>query len=174
MNTGTDFQGVNLGYVLELYERYLSNPNSVDSNTRAYFDHWTPPEDVQTSPEAVPAGQIEKIVGTVNLAESIRKFGHMDAHLDPLGSKPRGDYSLLPQSHGVSEDDLRRLPASLIVGPIAVGKSSAFEVIQALRNVYSSSTGYDSKMCLETIMFIPGLAIRKHLALLIIYTLRTY
>ena len=143
MNTGNDFQGVNLGYVLELYERYLSDPNSVDSNTRAYFETWTPPEEVQVTSETPPAALIDKIVGAVNLAESIRKFGHMDARLDPLGSEPRGDYSLLPASHGVSDDDLRRLPASLIVGPIAVGKQSAFEVIEALRNVYSTSTGYD-------------------------------
>ena len=143
MNTATDFQGVNLGYVLELYERYLANPSSVDSATRAYFDHWTPPEEIQPSPETMPAGQIDKIVGTVNLAESIRKFRHMDSRVDPLRSTPRGDYSLLPQSHGVSDDDLRRLPASLIVGPIAAGKNSAFEVIQALRQIYCSSTGYD-------------------------------
>ncbi|TAM83976.1 MAG: 2-oxoglutarate dehydrogenase E1 component [Acidobacteria bacterium] len=143
MNTRNDFQGVNLGYVLELYEKYLTDPKSVDLDTRAFFEHWTPPEEARPSSEAVPAGQIDKIVGTVNLAESIRKFGHMDARLDPLGSEPRGDYSLLPQSHGISEDDLRYLPASLIVGPIAVGKGSAFEVIKALREVYSSSTGYD-------------------------------
>jgi 2-oxoglutarate dehydrogenase E1 component len=143
MNTGTDFQGVNLGYVLELYEKYLSDPNSVDASTRAYFENWNPPEEVQVSAEALPAGQIDKIVGTVNLAESIRKFGHMDARLDPLGSRPRGDYSLLPASHGISEEDLKRLPASLIVGPIAAGKRNAFEVIEALRNVYSTSTGYD-------------------------------
>ena len=143
MNTGTDFQGVNLGYVLELYERYLADPNSVDSRTRAYFEHWTPPEEMQPPSQALPAGQIDKIVGTVNLAESTRKFGHMDARVDPLGSQPLGDYSLLPQSHGVSEDDLRRLPASLIVGPIAAGRASAFEVIQELRKVYCSSTGYD-------------------------------
>jgi 2-oxoglutarate dehydrogenase E1 component len=143
MNTGTDFQGVNLGYVLELYEKYLSDPNSVDASTRTYFENWNPPEEVLGSAESLPAGQIDKIVGTVNLAESIRKFGHMDARLDPLGSQPKGDYSLLPASHGVSEEDLRRLPASLIVGPIAAGKQSAFEVIEALRNVYSTSTGYD-------------------------------
>ena len=143
MNTETDFQGVNLGYVLELYEKYLSDPNSVDPGMRAYFETWNPPKEALSSPEAVSAGQIDKIVGTVNLAESIRKFGHMDAQLDPLGSTPRGDYSLRLQSHGVSEDDLRRLPASLIVGPIAAGKSSAHEVIQALRNVYTTSTGYD-------------------------------
>ncbi len=144
MDTATDFQGVNLGYVLELYERYLADPNSVDSSTRAYFEHWSPPEAIiQPAAEALPAAQIDKIVGAVNLAESIRKFGHMDAQIDPLGSEPQGDYSLRPESHGVSEDDLRRLPATLIVGPIAAGKKNALEVIQALRKVYCSSTGYD-------------------------------
>ncbi len=143
MNAGNDFQGVNLGYVLELYERYLANPASVDPSTRAYFASWRPPEEVRPAAEALPASEISKIVGTVNLAESIRKFGHMDAHLDPLGSEPRGDYSLREESHGITEDDLRRLPASLIVGPIAAGKSSAYEVIQALREVYSSTIGYD-------------------------------
>ena len=43
----------------------------------------------------------------------------------------------------MSEKDLRQLPASLIVGPIAAGKANALEVIQALRKVYCSSTGYD-------------------------------
>lgn len=143
MNRGTDFQGVNLGYVLELYERYLADPASVDSATRKYFERWTPPEDFQPPQESLPASQIDKIVGTVNLAESIRKFGHMDARIDPLGSSPRGDYSLRLETHGVTEDDLHRLPASLIVGPISTGKSNAFEVIQELRTVYCLSTGYD-------------------------------
>ncbi len=143
MDMGQDFQGVNLGYVLELYERYLRDPSSVDAGARAFFKHWKPPAEVRGVPEAFPVAETDKIVGTVNLAESIRKFGHMDARIDPLGSDPRGDYSLRPESHGVSEDDLRRLPASLIVGPIAAGKSNAFEVIQALRKVYCSSTGYD-------------------------------
>jgi len=67
----------------------------------------------------------------------------MDARTDPLGSEPQGDYSLRPESHGVTEDDLRQLPATLVVGPIAAGKKNALEVIKALRQAYCSSTGYD-------------------------------
>src|SRR5207249_11383065 len=84
-----------------------------------------------------------KIVGAVNLAESIRKFGHLDAQIDPLGSPPPSDPSLHPEFHGVTEEDLRELPATLILGTIAEGKANAHEVIQALRQVYSSVTGYD-------------------------------
>ena len=38
------FYGPNAGYVLELYERYLENPASVDASSRAIFDTWSPIE----------------------------------------------------------------------------------------------------------------------------------
>ena len=34
------FYGPNAGYVLDLYERYLQNPSSIDRETRAVFDSW--------------------------------------------------------------------------------------------------------------------------------------
>ena len=86
------------------------------------------------------------IVGAVNLAESLRKYGHLKAQLDPLGKRPfgpSGDPSLAPEAHGLTPDDLRRLPASLIGGPIAARAANAFEAIEALRKVYCSTTGYD-------------------------------
>jgi len=78
-----------------------------------------------------------------NLAECIRKYGHLAAQLDPLGSPPPGDPSLQPESHGITNDDLRRLPASLVGGPAAQGTGSAFEAIERLKRIYCSTTGYD-------------------------------
>jgi len=154
MDFWQDFRGLNAGYLAELYERYRRDPGSVDPAARAVFEKSPPPTDsaatphagdqsapVEARPEALKA--IHKVVGAVNLAESIRKFGHLAARLDPLGSEPHGDPSLDLEFHHVTEDDLRRLPASIIVGSIAQGKSSAFEVIEDLRRVYSSHTGYD-------------------------------
>ncbi len=140
MNNWQDFHGLNIGYVLELHERYRENPDSVDAATRDFFDQFPLPLDHATPPADAA---IEKIVGVVNLAESIRKFGHLDAQIDPLGSQPPSDPSLHPEAHGVTEDDLRQLPANLIVGPIAQRAVNALEVIHALRKVYSSTTGYD-------------------------------
>ena len=37
-----DIQGVNEAYALELYERYRSDPRSVDEATRNYFDASAP------------------------------------------------------------------------------------------------------------------------------------
>ena len=37
------FCGPNLGYVLELYEGYREDPESVDERTREFFETWSPP-----------------------------------------------------------------------------------------------------------------------------------
>jgi 2-oxoglutarate dehydrogenase E1 component len=140
MDIKRDFSGVNAGYVQELYERYLLDPASVDPATRAYFDRQSPSLDLESAAIKL---EIRKIVGAANLTESIRKFGHLDAQLDPLGSPPPGDPSLTPEFHGITDDDLRQLPASLVVGLCSDCSGSAFDAIQQLRRVYSSSTGCD-------------------------------
>ena len=139
-----EFTGVNAGYVLELYERYRRNPDSVDSETRKAFESWTPPaEGAGSLAQAAPGIDIQKIVGAANLAECIRRYGHLAARLDPLGSPPIGDPSLSPAAHGLSDDELRRLPASLVDGPVAETAATAFEAIEKLRRIYCSTTGFD-------------------------------
>src|SRR6187549_2717577 len=86
-----DFQGVNAGAALELYERYQRDPQSVDASTRAFFSTWTPPAEAAapaaaapTAPPA-PAGDalarfsVEAIVGARDLAQAIRRYGHLAA-----------------------------------------------------------------------------------------------
>jgi 2-oxoglutarate dehydrogenase E1 component len=148
-----EFQGPNSGYVLELYEQYLQNPNAVDAATRTYFDGWEPPQEIAAPLiEKRPGYPYEKVVAVANLAQSIRTYGHLCAQLDPLGSEPTGDPSLDPDYHGLSTADLRGLPASLVGGPIlATGPASqsssplvsAFDAIQALREIYCGKIGYD-------------------------------
>jgi 2-oxoglutarate dehydrogenase E1 component len=140
------FSGVNAGYVLELYDRYRQNPDSVDAATRKAFESWTPTDPsapAAGSTAAATASDLHTIVGTANLAESIRRFGHLAARLDPLGSAQIGDSTLWPKAHGITDDDLKRLPASLVGGPPAESSANAYEAIEKLRRVYCSSTGFD-------------------------------
>ena len=143
------FGGVNAGYVLELYERFRQNPDSVDPETRAVFESWIPADAVASSASGASADQparpasLKAIVGAANLAESIRRYGHLAAHLDPLGSIPVGDPSLSPRAHGITDDDLKKLPAMLVGGPAAESSANAFEAIEKLRRTYCSTTGFD-------------------------------
>jgi 2-oxoglutarate dehydrogenase E1 component len=150
MSGWQDVQGVNAGYVAELYERYRRDPSSVDPATRAAFERTPPPAVSAPSGTAVEGIPLQVIVGAVNLAESIRKYGHLAAQLDPLGSAPDDDPTLHAATHGITSDDLRRLPASLIGGPCAEDASSAFEAIERLRRVYCATVGYDYAQ-----MFVP-------------------
>jgi len=70
MASWQEFTGLNRGYVLELYDRYRQDPSSVDAETRALFDQWTPPAE---SAPASAAVAYEKIVGAANLAQAIRR-----------------------------------------------------------------------------------------------------
>ncbi len=159
MNIWQQFHGPNAGYILELYEKYQQDPNAVDAATRAQFEKWPPPAEIEqnghgvreTAPSAssgeaptTPTYQPEKIQGVVNLAQSIRKFGHMGSKIDPLGLfNPPGDPDLDLDTHDLSEADLQALPASLIGGPAAANKANAKEAIDALRQIYSASIGFD-------------------------------
>ena len=132
MSFSNAFQGPNAGYVLELYERYLQDPNSVDPASRAIFEQWTPDSSALT---ASPIGEmpVMKIVGAANLAQSIRKHGHHAARLDPLGTPSRGDPALDPASHGLTDADLATLPASIVNGPICSQAANAAEAILIYR-----------------------------------------
>ena len=141
MSFWSQFHGPNAAYAAELYEKYLLDPNSVDPETRAIFEKLAPPPE-SASRMAAPA-DLEKIVATVNLAQAIREHGHLAAQLDPLGTSPKGDPALELQTYGLTEQDLERLPANLIGGPIAEGVKNALEAINSLRIVYSSQTGHD-------------------------------
>jgi 2-oxoglutarate dehydrogenase E1 component len=147
--TESQFYGPNLGYVLELYERYREDPESVDEGTRNFFETWSPPREPGANGRATPAGvapevDVEKVVGATKFVRHIRDFGHTAAQLDPLGSEPPGDPTLDPGFYRISEDDLETLPASLIVGgPISEHTTTAKEAVDELRRVYCKTTGYD-------------------------------
>ncbi len=144
MGPWQEFSGLNRGYVLEAYERYRQNPASVDPETRALFETWTPPADEDGAGSgAAGSVPLQKVVAAVNLAESIRRYGHLAAQLDPLGGKPPGDPSLQTATHGLTDDDLRALPAALVCGALVDPGPTAFDAIAALRRLYCGTSGYD-------------------------------
>ncbi|GCE49624.1 2-oxoglutarate dehydrogenase E1 component [Thermosporothrix hazakensis] len=146
------FYGPNAGYVLELYERYKHDPLSVDEATRAVFDSWRPEQEAQATSQAaegraalgyVPVEDVKNIVQASALAHAIRERGHLGAHLDPLGSEPLGDPALLPETYGLTNDILAKMPPTVIGGHAAEGASNALEAINALRAMYSGTISYE-------------------------------
>src|SRR5690349_10211652 len=148
MSDFSPFHGPNAGYVLELYDRYRADPQSVDAATRAFFEQWTPPaEQAPLAPARRADGaeiDITRTVGAARLIRYIRELGHLDAHIDPLGSPPPGDLGLHLDIHGIDETFLASLPASIVRGPLAAESRNALEGVQKLREAYSGSIGYET------------------------------
>ena len=145
--TESQFYGPNLGYVLELYERYKEDPDSVDERARTFFENWSPP-DIGTNGQTATAGvDVDKVVGAAKYIRSIRDFGHRVAQLDPLGSEPPGDPTLDPGFHDLTEEDLEGFPASIVnapgTGPIVERTNTALEATEELKRIYCKTTGYD-------------------------------
>ncbi len=149
------FYGPNAGYVLELYERYQRNPASVDPETRAFFDSWSPDGAViaqrsavsgvmvSTAPVGQPTCTVQQVIGATALAHGIRSRGHLGAHLDPLGTPPPGDPALLPETYGIREADLAVIPPDVVGGHAAEGARNALEAINRLRAMYSGTISYE-------------------------------
>src|SRR5690242_5855932 len=98
MNPWDQFSGANAGYVYELYERYQRDPSSVDEATRRAFATWTSAygpldtgdlrrdlAEAAAGREGGPASaqDLQAGIAAFNLAESIRRFGHLAAKIDP-------------------------------------------------------------------------------------------
>ena len=157
-----EFYGPNAGYVLDLYERYQQDPASVDPATRETFHDWNPivsppphrnghsngngtshSSVVAAETQTVPPVDVMKIVGAARVTRLVRQLGHLTAHIDPLGGLPPGDPGLELSTHGLTEDDLAALPASVVSGPLAEGAANALEALDRLRQVYSGPVGYE-------------------------------
>ena len=136
------FHGPNAGYVLDLFERFSRDPQSVDDGWRAFFQEFNPTSSDASQPGTTgPA--IRLVLGARELARSIRSRGHTAADLNPLGRGAEVDPALDPKFHGISEDDLQNLPAEVVRGPAAEGAPNAAAAIARLRELYSGTVGYE-------------------------------
>jgi 2-oxoglutarate dehydrogenase E1 component len=124
-----EFFGPNAGYALELLERVQEPPLAL-------------PE--ESPPGLRASAEVSAAAAAAALAQSIRLFGHRGARLDPLGSEPPGDPHLDYGAHGLTEDDLVHLPASIVGGAIGrANLANAAQAIQRLEQIYCGTTGYE-------------------------------
>jgi 2-oxoglutarate dehydrogenase E1 component len=119
--------GGNAGYIEDLYEQYLANPDSVGAKWKAYFDgfHGREAGDV---PHSAVMAQVQRAAAQAKFASgpvdeeaarkqtvfgklvtAYRSRGHLAAHLDPLAmTAPQPSPDLDPAFHGLAEADLDR------------------------------------------------------------------
>ncbi|WP_219837452.1 2-oxoglutarate dehydrogenase E1 component [Paenibacillus sp. R14(2021)] len=158
------YYGPNLGYIEEMYEKFLTNPDEVDPSVRESFQKWGPPPsaavkqdltanatqplasrtDGTNSIRTFDPAFLKKIVDAGKLVRNIRTFGHLAADNDPLGISPPPDTRLLePATFKLSTEDLEAIPASLIWEEAPENIRTGQQAISHLKDVYMKSFGFE-------------------------------
>src|SRR5260370_25370174 len=107
-----------------------------------------PPAQVPTpSPEPqapIPAAGVENlqyVAAAYAPVRAHRNFGHLAAHLDPLGSEPPGDPSLDTGRLGLTPEIMARIPVEVL--RIYVPGNTLAEALPQLRATYCGTIAYE-------------------------------
>lgn len=165
----TELAADNANYIEALYEQFLDNPDSVDSDWQEYFKQYQSPNDAmhnaiqdqflllarnqtankgRASSTSITTSNVAdradpKQMGVQQLISAYRRRGHRRANLDPLGLHPRPEVEDLTLAyHNLSEADLDTVyPTS----DLNIDKSEAplREIIEIMERVYCSYIGVE-------------------------------
>ncbi len=93
---------------------------------------------------ATPGAPDEELLGAVQAATSLlkgyRTHGHLAARLDPLGSEPKGDPAIQPESLNLTPELMSRVPASIL--RIGVPGETLLDVLPRMREAYCGPIAY--------------------------------
>lgn len=153
--------GNNAAYVEDLYETFLQNPQNVDDHWRDYFQSLS---NGQTGADVSHANirehfreiaQQHKMVESAAsegvyapkqehvdaLITAYRRFGHLNAQTDPLGSVPEPDSRLSLSHHYLSESDFGDTFKTR--GVLSQKEASLKEIVDALKRIYCGTIGIE-------------------------------
>lgn len=152
-NPWRKFNGPNLGYVIDQYERYASGIDIGDPELIELFSKWGSPlsGDSEDTKETVKhesllsdnLANIEKVMKVVKLVENIRSNGHLAANINPLNVNERNHELFNLEKHGVSEQELKAISAKLVWEEAPAGVQTAWDAVNRLKEIYTSSLAYE-------------------------------
>lgn len=152
-NIWQQFYGPNLGYVEEQYELYKEDPEAVDPSLRELFDrHGAPKWLDQSEPhEGASAGgistaEVKKVTSALKYIAAIRRHGHLDADIFAVGKelfKTSDAPELDPKTYGLTEEDLKGIPAELVWEGNNPNVETAYDVVQWLREKYTGKISFE-------------------------------
>ena len=159
LQTSSYLSGGNAPYIEELYDTYLQDPDAIDSQWRQYFEKLGNVSGTIDISHAQIRDQFREMArhpktiavttatgadkqGHVDaLITAYRRFGHLNANLDPLGSIPVPDTRLQLVHHHLSDVDLNETFDTR--GLLQKPKATLKEILAALKADYCSTIGVE-------------------------------
>src|SRR5215210_1532446 len=83
---------------------------------------------------------LQAVQAATSLLKAYRTHGHLAARLDPLGSEPKGDPAIEPESVNLTPELMARIPAQIL--RIGVPGETLQEALPRMREAYCGTMGY--------------------------------
>jgi len=149
------FYGPNKGYIEQQYDLYKRNPEAIEASIRAIFDTYGAPEwlsneriavqspSQSTSPLSI--SDVKKLSSALKLVEAIRRYGHLDADIYPVGGhkNPNETKVIEAETYGLSDDDLRSIPATWIWEDAPSDVENGLDVVSTLKKYYTGTISFE-------------------------------
>ncbi len=122
----------------ELYQRYRSNPESVDESWRSFFKGF---ELARTTYGDQPSGEFDKEFKVLNLIDGYRKRGHLFTKTNPVRARRTYTPTLDLANFELSESDLDTVfHAGKSIG---MGPAPLRSIVKHLEQTYCASVGVE-------------------------------
>ncbi len=99
------------------------------------------------APGTPPAAQakpnmelLQAVQAATSLLKAYRTHGHLAARLDPLGSEPKGDPAIQPETLNLTPELMSQIPAEIL--RIGVEGETLLEVLPRMREAYCGTIAY--------------------------------
>ncbi|HEX4668630.1 MAG TPA: multifunctional oxoglutarate decarboxylase/oxoglutarate dehydrogenase thiamine pyrophosphate-binding subunit/dihydrolipoyllysine-residue succinyltransferase subunit [Solirubrobacterales bacterium] len=99
-----------------------------------------PSAEPSTAPGEVDEELLQAVQAATSVLKAYRTHGHLAAHLDPLGSAPKGDPALQPENVNLTPELMSRIPASIL--RIGVPGENLLEALPRMRETYCGTIAY--------------------------------
>ena len=83
---------------------------------------------------------LQAVEAATSLLKNYRTHGHLAARLDPLGSGPKGDPTIQPESLNLTPELMARIPAAIL--HIGVPGENLLEALPRMREAYCGTMAY--------------------------------
>jgi len=136
---------VHSGYIADLYDQYLTNPDAIEPSWRSFFQGYDFASEQYSSTEessnyTVPENVLKEF-RVIDLINGYRTRGHLFTKTNPVRERRKYSPTLALENFGLSEKDLDTIfDAGQIIG---TGKATLRKIIKHLETIYCDSIGVE-------------------------------
>lgn len=136
---------VHTGFIADLYDQYLINPDAVEPSWRSFFQGYDFANENYSVKEEVAVFEIPEDVlkefKVIDLINGYRTRGHLFTKTNPVRERRKYTPTLAIENFGLSEKDLDTVfDAGQLIGS---GKTTLLEIVKRLEAVYCDSIGVE-------------------------------